>query len=136
MSYSLSFYRFSDGEMIEPDMTVVRAILSPCNAAPEEMTDGDTAFFIRAADGSEAEVSVFDGVIGVERPQFGDVWKIIVDLADRLGSGILIPNGTFLCREDMRAHLPEGMENDSVFVPQITLEVFERVAGPFTYPLT
>lgn len=56
-------------------------------------------------------------------------------LADRLGSGILIPNGTFLCREAMRAHLPEGMENESVFVPEITREVFERVAGPFNYPL-
>ncbi|MGI5377541.1 hypothetical protein ACQEV2_25525 [Streptomyces sp. CA-251387] len=76
------------------------------------------------------------GVIGVERPQVGDVWKVIVELADRLGAGILIPHGTFLCREDMRAHLPEGMENDSVFVPEINLEVFERVAGPFVYPLT
>ncbi|MFE9023171.1 hypothetical protein ACFYNL_32010 [Streptomyces sp. NPDC007808] len=136
MSYSLTFCRFSEGELTEPDMAEVRAVLSPYDTAPEEMTDGATEFCIRAADGSAAEVSVFDGIIGVERPQAGDVWKIIIELADRLGSGILIPDGTFLCREDMRAHLPEGMESDSVFVPEITLEAFERIAGPFRHPLT
>ncbi|OLZ69504.1 hypothetical protein AV521_18520 [Streptomyces sp. IMTB 2501] len=64
------------------------------------------------------------------------MWKIIVELADRAGGSILIPNGTLLCREDMRAHLPEGMEGDSTFVPEITLEAFERAAGPFNHPLT
>jgi hypothetical protein len=81
-------------------------------------------------------VEVTDCAIGVERPQVGDVWRIIIELADRAGGAILVPDGTFLCREDMRAHLPEGMENDSVFVPEITLEAFEKVAGPFTHPLT
>ncbi|MEU2154173.1 hypothetical protein ABZ532_03945 [Streptomyces sp. NPDC019396] len=136
MSYSLSFYSFSDGELSEPDMDVVRSLLSPHAAAPERTTGADTEFWIRAADGSEAEVNVFENIIGVERPQVGDVWKIIIELADRLGAGILIPNGTFLCREDMRAHLPEGMEDDSVFVPEITLEAFERAAGPFKHSLT
>lgn len=135
MSYSLSFYSFSQGDLAEPDMDVVRSVLSPHAAAPGKTTDGDTEFWIRAADGSEAEVNVFESVIGVERPQVGDVWKIIIELADRLGAGILIPNGTFLCREDMRPHLPEGMEEDSVFVSEITLEAFERVAGPFKHSL-
>ncbi len=136
MSYSLSFYRFSEGEVTEPDMAEVRAVLAPYDTVSGDMADGATEFCIRAADGSEAEVNVFDGIIGVERPQAGDIWKIIIELADRLGSGILIPDGTFLCREDMRAHLPEGMESDSVFVPEITLQAFERVAGPFRHPLT
>ncbi|MGW1755845.1 hypothetical protein [Streptomyces mirabilis] len=136
MSYSLSLYGFLDGEPAEPDMDVVRAVLSPCDAAPEKAAESDREFWIRAADGSEAEVFVFDGGIGVERPQTGDVWKIIIELADRLGAGILIPDGTLLCREDMRGHLPGGLESDAVFVPEITLEVFERAAGPFSPPLT
>lgn len=136
MSYGLSLYKFVGGEPVRPDIDVVRAILSPHEAAPERATGDDTEFWIRASDGSEAEVDVVDCVIGVERPQAGDVWKIIIELANRASGAILIPTGTFLCREDMRAHLPEGMENDSVFVPEITLEAFESVAGPFTHPLT
>ncbi|MEV6795789.1 hypothetical protein AB0M87_28215 [Streptomyces sp. NPDC051320] len=136
MSYSLSLYKFEHGEPVQPDMEVVRAILSPYYAAPEKATGDDAAFWIRAADGSEVEVDVVDRVIGIERPQVGNVWKIIVELADRVSGTILIPNGTFLCREDMRAHLPEGVENDSIFVPQITLEAFEMIAGPLNHPLT
>ncbi|WP_217142618.1 hypothetical protein [Streptomyces sp. AC627_RSS907] len=136
MSYNLSLYRFSDGELAEPDMDVVRAVLSPVRAGPEKVSDGATEYWIRAADGSEAEVGVYERVISVENPQAGDVWKIVIELTDQLGAGILIPNGTFLCQEEMRAHLPEGMENDSVFVPAITLGAFERAAGPFMDPLT
>ncbi|MEV5433357.1 hypothetical protein [Streptomyces sp. NPDC052701] len=136
MSYNLSLYRFSHGEPAEPDMDVVRAVLSPFRAADEKTGDGATEYWIRAADGSEAEVGVFERLVSVENPQAGDVWKIIIELADRLGAGILVPDGTFLCPEDMRTHLPEGMEDDSVLVPQITLEAFENAAGPFKHPLT
>ncbi|MEV5338475.1 hypothetical protein AB0K93_08305 [Streptomyces sp. NPDC052676] len=136
MSYSLSLYRFVDGEPAEPDMDVVRTVLSPFNAAPEKVSADGVEFWIRATDGSEAEVGVYERFISVERPQVGDVWKVVVDLAARLGAGILIPDGTFLCHEGMRAHLPEGMEDDAVFVPEITLDAFESVAGPFRYPLT
>ncbi|MGC9437594.1 hypothetical protein [Streptomyces sp. WG5] len=136
MSYNLSLYRFSDGELARPDMDAVRAVLSPARAEPEKVSDGATEFWIRAADGSEAEVGVFERFISVENPQAGDVWKIVVELTDQLGAGILVPNGTFLCPEDMRAHLPEGMERDSSFIPAITLEAIERVAGPFMDPLT
>ncbi|WP_316755409.1 hypothetical protein [Streptomyces herbicida] len=136
MSYSLSVYKFVNGEPVRPDMNVVRDILSPYLAVPEELTGDDAQFWIRAVDGSEVEVDVVDCVIGVERPQTGKVWKIIIELANRAGGVILTPNGTFLCRENMREHLPEGMANDSVFVPEITLEAFERVAGPFRHPLS
>ncbi|MGC9377599.1 hypothetical protein [Streptomyces sp. MH13] len=135
MSYNLSLYSFSDGELARPDMDAVRAVLSPARAEPE-VSDGTTEFWIRAADGSEAEVGVSERFISVENPQAGDVWKIVVELTAQLGAGILVPNGTFLCPEDMRAHLPEGMERDSSFVPAITLEAIERVAGPFMDPLT
>jgi hypothetical protein len=136
MSYTLSLYRFSDAEPAAPDPDVVRALLSPLLAAPEKVSDHGVEFWIRAADGSEAEVGVHEHFVGVERPQAGDVWKTVIELANRLGAGILVPGGTFLCREDMRAHLPEGMADDSVFVPELTLEAFESVAGPFRYPLT
>ncbi|MFJ4274108.1 hypothetical protein ACIP29_26530 [Streptomyces coelicoflavus] len=100
------------------------------------MTDGATECWIRAADGSEAEVSVLGGLICVARPQSGDVWQIIIELADRLRAAILLPDGTLLCREETRGHLPEGMEDDAVLVPEITPAAFERAAGPFTHPLT
>lgn len=136
MSYSLSLYRFSDGELVQPDMNVVRTVLSPVRAGREKASDGATEHWIRATDGSEAEVEVFEDFISVENPQSGDVWKIVIELTDRLGAGILIPSGAFLCPEGMRAHLPEGMEEDSVFVPAITPAAFERAAGPFMDPLT
>ncbi|GGL24915.1 hypothetical protein GCM10010095_07490 [Streptomyces anthocyanicus] len=136
MSYNLSLYRFLAGELVAPDMNVVRTVLSPVRAEPDEVGDDATEYWIRAADGSEVEIGVFAEFISVERPQVGDVWKIIIELVDRLRAGILIPNGTFLCPEEMRAHLPEGMENSSVFVPEITLATFESAAGPFMDPLT
>ncbi|ANB06216.1 hypothetical protein SAM40697_2256 [Streptomyces ambofaciens] len=135
MSYSLSLYRFSDGELAPPDLDAVRAVLSSVRAGPKT-GDGATEHWIRAADSSEAEVGVFDNFVSVENPQAGDVWKIIIELTDRLGAGILLPSGAFLCPEGMRAHLPEGMEDDAAFVPAITLAAFERAAGPFTEPLT
>src|SRR6478735_1660205 len=110
MSYNLSLYRFLAGELVAPDMNVVRTVLSPVRAEPDEVGDDATEYWIRAADGSEVEIGVFAEFISVERPQVGDVWKIIIELVDRLRAGILIPNGTFLCPEEMRAHLPEGME--------------------------
>ncbi|MFI8485034.1 hypothetical protein [Streptomyces rubrogriseus] len=135
MGYHLSLYKFLDGEPAEPDLDVVRAVLSPVRAG-QEKDDDATEYWIRAADGSEVEIGVFAEFISVVRPQVGDVWKIIIELVDRLRAGILIPDGTFLCPEDMRAHLPEGMESSSVFVPAVTLAAFERAAGPFMDPLT
>ncbi|WP_217165273.1 hypothetical protein [Streptomyces sp. AC512_CC834] len=125
MSYTLSLYRFTDGELAEPDMDVVRAVLSPVRAGREKVGDGATQYWIRADDGSEAEVSIFENFVSVENPQAGEVWKIVIKLTDRLGAGILIPSGAFLCPEGMRVHLPEGMEDDSVFIPAITLAAFE-----------
>jgi hypothetical protein len=66
-------------------------------------------------------------MIGVDRPALGEIRGIIAELADRLGAGVLTPRGTFLFREDSRAHLPDGMENDSVFVPEITRKALEAV---------
>ncbi|MFE2332755.1 hypothetical protein [Streptomyces coelicoflavus] len=136
MAYSLGLYAFSEGELSAFDTDLVRTVLSPVAAVQEGVTDdGATEYWIRAADGSEAEVSVLGGHIGVTRPQAGDVWQIIIELADRLRAAVLLPDGTLLCREEMRGHLPEGMRNDAVLVPEITLAAFEEAAGPFTHPL-
>ncbi|MEV0262284.1 hypothetical protein AB0I49_13165 [Streptomyces sp. NPDC050617] len=136
MSYSLGLYRFVDGELAESDADIVRTVLTPYEAAPATVSADGMEYWIRAADGSETEVSLCDKLIVIERPQVGDVWKVIIELADQLGMGILIPDGAFLCREEMRAHLPEGMENCTVLVPEITLGIFEEAAGPFKHPLT
>jgi hypothetical protein len=135
MSYHLGLYKFTNGELTTPDVNTVQAVLSPVRAGRGGTSDGSTEYWIRATDGSEAEVGVHEDFISVENPQAGDVWKIVIELTDRLGAGVLIPDGAFLCPEDMRTHLPEGMEDDSVFVPSITLAAFERAAGPFTHPL-
>ncbi|AXL88420.1 hypothetical protein C4J65_08820 [Streptomyces sp. CB09001] len=129
MSYHLSLYSFMNGELTTPDVSTVQAVLSPVRVGQVGTSGGSTEYWIRATDGSEAEVGVHEEFISVENPQSGDVWKIVTELTDRLGAGILIPNGVFLCPENMRAHLPEGMEDDSVFVPAITLAAFERAAG-------
>ncbi|MDH6224905.1 hypothetical protein [Streptomyces sp. MJP52] len=137
MSYSLSVYKFANGGPVPPDPAVVRQILAPHVVAPERAVQEEGGeFWIRAADGSEVEIDVSDVVIGVHRPQVGDVWEIIMELADKAGGVVLVPNGILLCRDDVRPHLPEGMAKDARFVPRITLAAFEEVAGPFDHPLT
>ncbi|MEV8065251.1 hypothetical protein AB0P32_03740 [Streptomyces sp. NPDC085995] len=127
MSYGLAVYKFTEGELAAPDIAVVRALLAPYRAALEEDSVGDTDFWIRAADGGEAEISVVDDIISIERPSPGQVKEIIAELANRLRAGILTPRGSFLFREDCRAHLPEGLEADAVFVTEITREALESV---------
>lgn len=127
MSYGLGLYKFVDGELVPPDMDVVRAVLAPYDAAPGKSTTDDLEFWIRTGDGGEAELSMFDNMIGVERPSLGQIRDIIAELADRIGAGVLTPRGVFVFREDSRGHLPEGMEKDSVFVPEITREALEDV---------
>ncbi|MFF3616173.1 hypothetical protein [Streptomyces sp. NPDC002580] len=127
MSYSLGLYRFVDGELVPPDMDVVRTVLAPYGVVPGKSTANGMEFWIRADDGGEAELSVSDNIIGVERPAMGEIRGVIAELADRIGAGILTPRGAFLFREDSRDHLPEGMKNDSVFVPEITREALEGV---------
>ena len=134
MSYGLGIYRFVDGELSPPDMDIVRAVLAPYDAASERTTADDTDFWIRAADGGEADLSVFDNIIGVDRPAPGEIRGVIAELADRLGAGILTPRGTILCREDGRGHLPEGLEKDAVFVSKITREALEAVEAGTTRP--
>lgn len=126
MSYSLGLYRFVDGELVPPDMDVLQAVLAPYGSAPGKSTADGIDFWIRADDGGEAELSLSSNMVGVERPALGKIRGVIAELADRTGAGILTPRGTFLFREDSRDHLPEGMENDSVFVPEITREALAR----------
>ncbi|GAQ54134.1 hypothetical protein [Streptomyces acidiscabies] len=127
MSYGLGLYRFVNGEIEPPDMNVVRAVLAPYVAAPEKVAADGSEFWIRTPDGGEAEVAVFDNIIGVERPSLGDMRGVIAELADRLGAVILLPRGALLCREASRGHLPEGMEDDAVFVTRITRETLEEI---------
>ncbi|OAR26729.1 hypothetical protein A8W25_31090 [Streptomyces sp. ERV7] len=125
MSRSVGIHTFVNGEPGQADLDVMREVLAPYDAAPENTTASTRDFLIRAADGGEAEVFVDDAVIAVERPQAGEVLGIIAKLADRLRGVIEPGNGTLLCREDSRAHLPEGLEDSCVFTPTITREALE-----------
>ncbi|WP_181139088.1 hypothetical protein [Streptomyces sp. Ru72] len=62
---------------------------------------------------------------GVDRPHSGEIFGIVAELADRLGGVVELGNGTLLCREDSRNHLPEGLEESCVFTPRITREALE-----------
>ncbi|MGW0210950.1 hypothetical protein ACWDZ8_36050 [Streptomyces sp. NPDC003233] len=127
MSYGLGIHTFVNGEPVAPDLAVVREILAPYAAVAAGAEGRD--FWIRAADGGEAEVFVDDLVIAVDRPHLGEIIGVIAELADRLGAVVEPGNGTLLCREDRRADLPEGLEEDCTFVPRITREAVMAVAA-------
>ncbi|MFJ8028572.1 hypothetical protein [Streptomyces sp. NPDC096311] len=91
MSDTLGLYRFVDGELVPPDMDVVRAVLAPYGAVPGKTTADGMDFWIRADDGGEAELSISGNMVGVERPALGKIRGVIAELADRIGAGVLTP---------------------------------------------
>jgi len=130
MSYSPSIYKFADGgEMPVPlDMDLVRAVLEPHDVGNPQLTvgeDGGLQFWIRASDGSEAEISADETGILVERPHAGGVFAIVAELVSRLGAVIIDPSrGRAVCREAEYAHLPSGMKEDAVVI-EMTGEAVE-----------
>ncbi|MEV7241468.1 hypothetical protein AB0N92_09485 [Streptomyces sp. NPDC093248] len=125
MSYGLGIHIFVDGEPVQPDLDAVRELLAPFEAAPEKEKISARDFWIRAADGGEAEVSVDDYVIAVERPHRGEILSIVAMLANRLGGVIEPGNGTLLCCEVSRDHLPDGLATQCTFLPEFTREAIE-----------
>ncbi|MET9498597.1 hypothetical protein [Streptomyces sp. NPDC006552] len=136
MSFGLTLYRFSGGELAGLSADAIRDFLARHSDLRTGVSTGPEEFRIRAHDGSEAELSLCDGVLAVERPQAGAVWDVLIGLVTHIGAGILLPDGAFLCPEGMRGELPDGMADDAaVCVPEITLDAVERIAGPFVKPL-
>ncbi|WP_327260696.1 hypothetical protein OG444_03575 [Streptomyces sp. NBC_01232] len=136
MGWSPMIYKFVDGGEVPvpPDTAVVRAVLEPHDIGDPRRTtgeDGWLGFWIRASDGSEAEVFADEYGIYVERPQAGAVFGIIAELASRLGAVVINPSGPgVVCRAEEYAHLPADMRDD-VLVIEMTGEALEAaLTGP------
>ncbi|MFF8605697.1 hypothetical protein ACF06X_07135 [Streptomyces sp. NPDC015346] len=130
MGWSPLIYTFVDGGEVPvpPDPALVRAVLEPHDVGDPRLTvgeDGTLAFWIRASDGSEAEVTADRHGILVSRPHAGAVFGIIAELVSRLGAVILDPGGSgVVCRAEELAHLPAGMREDAVVI-EMTGEAVE-----------
>ncbi|MFF4797303.1 hypothetical protein ACFY1U_02695 [Streptomyces sp. NPDC001351] len=123
MSYSPSIYKFVEGsdEPVPLDMRVVQAVLSPYDVGDPDLTvldDGRLQYWVRAADGSEAEIFVDRTGILVERPHSGPgVFAIVAELTARLTAVIFDPSqGTFFCGSEAHAHLPADMRQEAVLI--------------------
>ncbi|MFD8804887.1 hypothetical protein [Streptomyces sp. NPDC059597] len=123
MSYSLTLRTFVEGgdAPVPLDMDVVRSVLAPYDTGDPALTvmeDGWLQFWVRASDGSEAEIFADDSSVLVERPHSGTgAFGIVAELAARLGAVVIDPNsGVLLCDEETYARLPVAMREDSVVV--------------------
>ncbi|MEV6397412.1 hypothetical protein AB0M39_22015 [Streptomyces sp. NPDC051907] len=129
-------YKFVDGgEVPVPlDLALVRAVLEPYDVGDPQLTEGEDAslaFWIRASDGSEAEIFADENGILVERPHAGGVFGIIAELAARLGAVVISPSSAgIVCGADEHAHLPAGMRDDAIVI-EMEGETLEAVlTGP------
>ncbi|MGI5199034.1 hypothetical protein ACQEVY_36285 [Streptomyces sp. CA-288835] len=78
---------------------------------------GALQFWIRAADGSEAELIADKNSVLVLRPHRGAVFDIIAELVSRLGAVVIDPTwGRAACREEERAHLPTEMQEEAIVI--------------------
>ncbi|MFD7872542.1 hypothetical protein ACFV5G_00170 [Streptomyces sp. NPDC059766] len=137
MSYSPSIYRFAEGSdaPVPLDMDVVRAVLDPYDVGDRTLTameDGRLQYWVRAADGSEAEIFVDEAGIRVERPHSGSgVFAIVAELASRLDAVIFEPReGVFLCGTEAHAQLPADMREEVVLIEMTGEAVKAALIGP------
>ncbi|MER5603713.1 hypothetical protein [Streptomyces sp. NPDC002265] len=137
MSYSPSIYKFVEGSdtPVPLDMDVVRAVLGPYEIGDQTLTameDGRLQYWVRAADGSEAEIFVDEAGIQVERPHSGSgVFAIVAELASRLEAVIFEPReGVFLCATEAHVHLPADMREDAVLIEMTGAAVEAALIGP------
>ncbi|WP_393073305.1 hypothetical protein [Streptomyces sp. LN704] len=137
MSCSPSIYKFLEGSdtPVPLDMDVVRAVLSPYDVGDPKLTvmeDGHLTYWVRAADGSEAEIFADETGISVERPHSGSgVFAIVAELASRLEAVIFEPReGVFLCGTEAHAHLPANMQEEVVLIEMTGEAVEAALIGP------
>ncbi|WP_431962429.1 hypothetical protein [Actinacidiphila sp. bgisy160] len=136
MGWSPLIFTFVDGAAVPVpvDLALVRAVLEPHDVGDPRLTareDGGLQFFVRAADGGEAEIFVGERDIMVSRPHAGEVFGIVAELVSRLGAVVLDPGGVgVVCRAEEYAHLPAGMR-DAAVVVEMTGEALEAaLTGP------
>ncbi|MFE9500295.1 hypothetical protein [Streptomyces collinus] len=137
MSYSPSIYKFVEGSdaPVPLDLEVVRSVLTPYDVGDPGRTmteDGGLQYWVRAADGSEAEIFVDRTSILVERPHSGpDVFAVVAELAARLAAVIFDPSrGTFFCGPEAHAHLPVDMRQEAVLIDMTGEAVEAALIGP------
>ncbi|MEV7130940.1 hypothetical protein [Streptomyces sp. NPDC093260] len=137
MSYSPSIYKFVEGcdAPVPLDLKVIQAVLSPYDVGDPDLTvmeDGGLEYWVRAADGSEAEIFVDQTGIQVERPHSGPgVFAIVAELAARLAAVIFDPSrGTFFCGSEAHAHLPADIRHEAVLIDMTGEAVEAALIGP------
>ncbi|MFD9461987.1 hypothetical protein [Streptomyces sp. NPDC060027] len=136
MGWSPSIHKFVGGgeAPVSLDLELVRAVLEPHDVGDPRLTvgeDGNLGFWIRASDGSEAEVFVDEYGITVHRPHVGGVFGIVAELVSRLGAVIIDPSsGRVVCREEERADLPPDMRHGAVVIEMTAEAVETALTGP------
>ncbi|MFE0631804.1 hypothetical protein ACFW3D_33240 [Streptomyces sp. NPDC058864] len=122
--FILTFVGGAD-EPVPVDLAVVRAVLEPHHVGDPRLivrAAAELEFFVRAADGSEAEIFAGGRDTMVSRPHAGEVFGIIAELISRLGAVLLDPAGGAVCRAEDYAHLPADMRDGTVVVAEMTGE--------------
>ncbi|MER7174502.1 hypothetical protein [Streptomyces mesophilus] len=136
MGWSPYIYKFVDGgeSPVPLDLQLVRAVLEPHDVGNPELKvceDGSLQFWIRAPDGSEAELFVDDLGIAVHRPHAGGVWSIVAELVSQLGAIVINPSRAgVVCRTEEYADLPPSMQRDAVIVEMRGEALEEALVGP------
>ncbi|MGW0842589.1 hypothetical protein ACWD26_20990 [Streptomyces sp. NPDC002787] len=131
MSWSPVILKFVDGGEVPVrlDLALIRAVLEPHDVGDPRLTvgeDGSLAFWVRASDGSEAEIFAGGQDIAVHRPHAGGVWDIVAELVSRLGAVVFEPSrGGIVCRAEEHAHLPADMRDDAIVIETMTGEALE-----------
>lgn len=134
MGSGIYVHMFRDGDVVPMDASVVREVLGPY--APYDLPDDEPVEWVRAADGSDAEVYTGDGVY-FDRPGPG-VLDTIAGLARRTGAAILLlsePTAVVAGEEGLR-HLSEDLRAQAVVVPPalLTGQAIAQVLGPRPEP--
>lgn len=136
MGWSPVIYKFvGGGEVPVPlDMALVRSVLEPHDVGDPQFTEGENgalAFWIRASDGSEAEIFADEHCLAVERPHAGAVFGIVAELTSRLGAVVLDPStAEVVCRAEEYAHLPAGMRDDAIVIEMTGEALQAALTGP------
>lgn len=123
-------FKFVDGGEVPAllDQALIRAVLEPHDVGDPQLTvegDGGLQFWVRASDGSEAEIFADAQGVEVHRPHAGGVWNIVAELVSRLGAVIIDPSkGGVVCRTEERPHLPADMQDDAIVI-EMTGEALE-----------
>ncbi|MER5382062.1 hypothetical protein ABT040_17565 [Streptomyces sp. NPDC002688] len=136
MGWSPSVHKFVGGgeAPVSLDLELVRAVLEPHDVGDPQLTvgeDGSLGFWIRASDGSEAEVFVDEYGITVHRPQAGGVFGIVAELVSRLGAVIIDPgSGRVVCRQEQHADLPPEMQHGAIVIEMTAEAVETALTGP------